>query len=35
MNVSSKCFQAPYAISLHAGIVKYDTGVKLVIPSAI
>jgi hypothetical protein len=25
----------PYAISLHAGIVKYDIGVKLVIPSAI
>jgi hypothetical protein len=35
MTVSSKCLQAPYAISLHAGIVKYNTGVELVIPFAI
>jgi len=35
MTVSSKCLQAPYAISLLAGIVKYDTGIELVIRSAI
>jgi len=35
MNVSSKGLQALYAISLHPGIVKYGTGVELVIPSAI
>jgi len=35
VNVSSKCLQAIYAISLHAGIVKYGTGIELVIPSAI
>jgi hypothetical protein len=35
VNVSSKCLQAPYAISLHAGIVIYGTGVELVVTSAI